>query len=117
LVLPVHIGDTHEQAWETGRRGHDEFWNLLAPFGWSRGYMGPDGKPAPPGLVPSLEESIDQKAWAVGTAEEVAEIAAHHRDALGLEHLVVFPHFPGHTYDMAAEQMQRFSEDVVPLLG
>lgn len=117
LVLPFHIRDTHEQAWTTGRRGHDEFWNLLAPFGWSRGYMGPDGKPAPPGLVPTLEESIAQKTWAVGTAEEVAEVVAHHRDALGLEHLVLFPHFPGHTYDMAAEQMQRFVEEVVPLLG
>lgn len=117
LVLPFHIADTHEQAWATGRRGHDEFWNLLAPFGWSRGYMGPDGRPAPPGLVPTLEESTAQKTWAVGTAEEVAELVAYHRDTLGLEHLVLFPHFPGHTYDMAAEQMRRFAEEVVPMLG
>lgn len=40
----------------------------------------------------------------------------HHKDALGLEHLVVFPHFPGHTYAMAEEQMWRFRERVVPLL-
>ncbi|MBN9748117.1 flavin-dependent oxidoreductase [Amycolatopsis sp. A1MSW2902] len=116
LVLPVHIADTHEEAWRTGRIGHDEFWNLLAPFGWSSGYRGDDGNRAPAGLVPTLEQSTRQKCWAVGTPEEVAEIVQHHKDTLGLEQLVVFPHFPGHTYDMAAEQMRRFSEQVVPLL-
>jgi len=27
---------------------HDEFWKFLGPYGWSRGYMGEDGKPVPP---------------------------------------------------------------------
>ncbi|MEV0697498.1 LLM class flavin-dependent oxidoreductase [Saccharopolyspora sp. NPDC050389] len=116
LVLPVHIADDHETAWRIGGAGHDEFWNLLAPFGWSRGYRGEDGKPAKPGLVPTLEQSTDQKMWAIGTPEEVAETVQFHKDSLGLEHLVIFPHFPGHTYAMAAEQMQRFREQVVPLL-
>lgn len=61
LVLPVHIADDHETAWRVGGAGHDEFWNLLAPFGWSRGYRGDDGKPAKPGLVPTLQQSTEQK--------------------------------------------------------
>src|SRR5699024_6691761 len=40
LALPIKIADSHEQAWQLGRPGHDEFWKLLGPFGWSRGYMG-----------------------------------------------------------------------------
>jgi len=117
LVLPVHIADTHEEAWRTGRPGHDEFWRLLGPYGWSRGYMGDDGKPAAPGLIPSLERSTEQRTWAVGTPEEVAEMVRSHIDALGAEHMVIFPHFPGHSYDMADEQMHRFQDQVVPLLG
>lgn len=117
LVLPIKIGDTHEQAWAEGRPGHDEFWNLLGPFGWSRGYMGDDGKPAAPGLIPTLEQSAQQRTWAIGTAEEVAEMVHFHKDALGLEELVIFPHFPGDTYRQSEEQMHRFVEEVLPLVN
>ena len=34
---------------QRARMGHDEFWKFLGPYGWSKGYMGADGKPAPPG--------------------------------------------------------------------
>ena len=36
--------------------------------------------------------------------------------ALSLQHLTVFPSFPGDTYDKAAEQMQRYAEQVRPLI-
>ena len=36
------------------------------------GYMGPDGKPAAPGLIPTLDESIENKTLLVGTPEHVA---------------------------------------------
>ena len=52
LVVSVRIEDTHEKALETATPGHDEFWKFLGPYGWSRGYMGPDGKPAQPGPHP-----------------------------------------------------------------
>ena len=73
LVLNIRVEDTHEQAWERARPGHDEFWKFLGPYGWSKGYMGADGKPAPPGLIPTLEESVEQKVWIIGSPEEVAE--------------------------------------------
>ena len=117
LVLNVRVEDTHGKAWSAARPGHDEFWKFLGPYGWSRGYMGEDGRPSPTGLIPTLEQSVEQKTWLIGTAEEVAEGVAFYADALGgLEHLAFFPHFPGDTYQQAAEQIQRLGEEVLPLL-
>jgi alkanesulfonate monooxygenase SsuD/methylene tetrahydromethanopterin reductase-like flavin-dependent oxidoreductase (luciferase family) len=116
LVVNVRIEDTHEQAWELARPGHDEFWKFLGPYGWSRGYMGADGKPAPPGLIPSLEESVENRTWIVGSPEEVAEGVQFYKDALRLEDLVVFPNLPGDTYDTSIEQLHRYMTEVDPLL-
>ena len=114
LVVSVRIEDTHEEAVRTARDGHDEFWKFLGPYGWSRGYMGDDGKPVRPGLIPSLEESMKQRTILVGTADEVAEQVQEYKDLLGLERLTLFPHLIGDPYSKAVEQMQRFMEDVVP---
>ena len=38
-------------------------------------------------------------------------------DLLGLEYLTLFPHLPGDSYAKANEQMTRFRQEVVPLLG
>jgi alkanesulfonate monooxygenase SsuD/methylene tetrahydromethanopterin reductase-like flavin-dependent oxidoreductase (luciferase family) len=116
LVVAVRIEDTHEKAWETARPGHDEFWKFLGPYGWSRGYMGPDGKPAAPGLIPTLEESVANKTMLVGTPEEVAEGVQFYKDLLGLENLTIFPHLLGDPYKKADEQMARFMEEVVPMV-
>jgi alkanesulfonate monooxygenase SsuD/methylene tetrahydromethanopterin reductase-like flavin-dependent oxidoreductase (luciferase family) len=115
LVLNVRIEDTHEAAWRAARPGHDEFWKFLGPYGWSRGYV-IDGQPAPAGMIPTLEQSVDQRVWLVGTAEEVAEGVRWWQDALGLENLVIFPHVPGDTYDQTEEQLARWAETVRPLL-
>ncbi len=117
LVLNVRIEDTHEKAWASARAGHDEFWKFLGPYGWSRGYLGPDGKPSPPGLIPTLEESVEQRVWVIGSPEEVAEGITAYRDELGLQDLVIFPGYPGDRYDKCEEQLVRFAEDVAPLLG
>ena len=117
LVVSVRIEDTHERAMCTARNGHDEFWKFLGPYGWSRGYMGPDGRPAPAGLIPTLEESIEQKTILVGTPEAVAEQVQYFHDLLGVERLTIFPHLIGDPYAKAVEQMQRFKADVEPLLS
>lgn len=117
LVVSVRIEDTHEKAMETARPGHDEFWKFLGPYGWSRGYMGPDGKPARPGLIPTLEESIENKTILLGTPEDVAAEVRFFVDLLGLEHLVIFPHLIGDPYKKADEQMARFMNEVMPLVG
>jgi len=117
LVLNVRVEDTHEKAWASARVGHDEFWKFLGPYGWSRGYLRPDGKPSPPGLIPTLEESVEQRVWVIGTPDEVAEGIDRYRQELGLHDLVIFPGYPGDRYDTCEEQLTRFAEDVAPLLG
>ena len=117
LVVSVRIEDTHEEAVRTARNGHDEFWKFLGPYGWSRGYRAADGRPAAPGLIPSLEESMAQRTILVGTAEEVAAGVQDFRDLLGVEHLTIFPHLIGDPYGKAVEQMARFVGDVVPLVS
>jgi alkanesulfonate monooxygenase SsuD/methylene tetrahydromethanopterin reductase-like flavin-dependent oxidoreductase (luciferase family) len=117
LVLSTHVGDTHEQAIESVRNGHDEFWKFLGPYGWSKGYMGADGKPAPAGLIPTLEESMEQKIWIVGTADEVAEQISWYTEQLGgVENLLLFPAMPGDPYTKVDEQLHRLAEDVLPQL-
>ncbi len=117
LVVATRIEDTHEEAVRTARAGHDEFWKFLGPYGWSRGYMGPDGKPVGPGLIPTLEESMAQKTILVGTAEEVAADIQMYRDLLGCERVTIFPHLIGDPYSKAVEQMERFMTEVLPLVS
>lgn len=117
LVIAVRIEDTYEQAIESATPGHDEFWKFLGPYGWSRGYMGEDGKPAKPGLIPTLDQSLENKTVLLGTPADVAEGVQFYRDLLGLKHLTLFPHFLGDPYKKADEQMARFAEEVLPLLS
>lgn len=116
LVLNVAIGDTREQAMDQVRVGHDEFWRFLAPYGWGRGYNGPDGRPASGDFMPTLEDSMSQGPWAVGTASDVAAAIGGLRDLLGLTDLVIFPAMPGDNYTRAKEQMTRFAREVLPFL-
>ena len=117
LVIAVRVEDTYEEAVRTAAPGHDEFWKFLGPYGWSRGYMGDDGKPAKPGLIPDLQTSIEQKTILLGSAEDVAEGVRFYQDLLGVEHLTIFPHLLGDPYAKADEQMARFVNEVLPLLG
>ena len=116
LVLSVRIEDTHEEAMRTARNGHDEFWKFLGPYGWSRGYMGDDGKPVGRAIIPTLEESMAQRTILVGTAEEVAEQVQEYRDLLGFDYLTIYPHLPGDPYAAAVDQMARVKEQVLPLV-
>ncbi len=117
LVVATRVEDTHEEAMRTARNGHDEFWKFLGPYGWSRGYMGPDGKPVGPGLIPTLEESMAQKTMLAGTAEEVAADIQMYRDLLGVDNITICPHLIGDPYAKAEEQMERFMTEVLPLVS
>ncbi len=118
LVVSTYIADSKEQAMAEVRDGHDEFWKFLGPYGWSRGYMGPDGKPSPPGLIPTLEDSLENRTWLVGTADDVVEqIQAYDEELGGLENLTIFPNMPGDAYSRTAEQLERFAADVMPKIN
>ena len=117
LVLNIRIEDTYEKAVDSARPGHDEFWKFLGPYGWSKGYMGPDGKPSAAGLIPTLEQSLEHKVWVVGTPDQVADGIDFYKELLGLTDLTIFPSYPGDTYEKAEEQIHRFGQEVLPLLG
>ena len=116
LVMNVRVDDTYEAAKASMRDGHDEFWKFLGPYGWSKGYMGDDGRPAPPGLIPTLEESLEQKTCVVGTGEQVAEAINWFDEQIGLENLLLFPAMPGDPYGEIEQQLHRIAEEVLPLL-
>jgi alkanesulfonate monooxygenase SsuD/methylene tetrahydromethanopterin reductase-like flavin-dependent oxidoreductase (luciferase family) len=116
LTLNICIGDTFEAARESAIASHDEFWKFLGPYGWSKGYRGHDGKPSPQGLIPSFDQSLEQKTWLVGTAEDVAADIAFYQELVGFERLAIVPMFPGDTFEKGEEQMARFAEDVRPLV-
>ena len=80
--------------------------------------MGPDGGPAEAGLIPTLEESLENKVWLIGTADDVAEGIDWYRQQLGgLENLVLFPAGLGDSYDKIADQLHRIAEGVLPQLS
>ncbi len=118
LVLNTCVADSREQAMADVRDGHDEFWKFLGPYGWSRGYMGADGAPAQPGLIPTLEESIENRVWLVGTADDVAQQIEEYREELGgIADLMLFPAMPGDAYAKVNDQLHRLAEDVLPKLA
>ena len=79
--------------------------------------MGEDNEPVAAGLIPTLEQSIDNRTWLIGTADDVLESIEAYREELGgLENLVIFPNMPGDNYSKTTEQIQRFAEGILPNL-
>jgi alkanesulfonate monooxygenase SsuD/methylene tetrahydromethanopterin reductase-like flavin-dependent oxidoreductase (luciferase family) len=117
LVVDVFIADSKEEAIAGAKPSHDEYWKFLVPYGRTRGYRDPDGNPYPLDFVPTIEQSIAQKAWMIGTPEQVAEDIQFRIDELGgIDTLAVFPVCLGAPYDVYEEQITRFAEEVRPLL-
>jgi alkanesulfonate monooxygenase SsuD/methylene tetrahydromethanopterin reductase-like flavin-dependent oxidoreductase (luciferase family) len=114
LVLNVHVGPTREAAIASVRDGHDEFCRFLAPYGRFRGYLEPDGSPKPFGFQPSVEDSIEQRVMAIGSVDDVVDVIGAYREELDLEHLCVFPDFPGLTREQMDEQLHLIAEEVMP---
>jgi alkanesulfonate monooxygenase SsuD/methylene tetrahydromethanopterin reductase-like flavin-dependent oxidoreductase (luciferase family) len=115
LVLNTFVGPTRERAFAAVRDGHDEFVRFLAPYGRFTSYTEPDGVTRKPfGYVPTLEDSVRQRIMAVGTVDDVVDAIGAYRDELGLEHLVIFPEFPGLTREQIDEQLHLIAEEVLP---
>ncbi len=116
MVINVRIGDTHEEAVSAARPGFDEHWKFLGPYGRQKGFMGPDGKPAPNGWIPTLEVAMDQRIVLVGTADEVGEQLADRVAQVDATHVTIYPQCMGDPYEVFEEQVTRFAEQVMPNL-
>ncbi|MBV9895307.1 MAG: LLM class flavin-dependent oxidoreductase [Chloroflexi bacterium] len=111
LVMNTCIGDSLEEAKATVRAGHDELRKLIWP---NTVKMNPQLKGQQP---PSLEDSMEQGQYVVGTAVAVRDELMGWCEQLGVEYLTVFPHYPGMTQSDTLDQLERFSRDVRPALS
>ena len=116
LVINVTLGDDTEHAKSIARDGHDEFWRFLAPYGRQVNYLDADGKSWPNTRYPTLEESMEQGTWVVGSGAEVAERLAWLQSELGIEYLTIFPQLPGMDRAVVIDQLERFARHVAPVL-
>ena len=117
LVLNVHVAPTREAAYRRGRPGHDEFCKFLAPYGRFSSYRQADGSKVPFGFQPTLEDSVGQRIWAIGSADDVVDVLGMSRELLDLKHLCIFFDFPGLTRAEIDEQLHLVAEEVMPLVG
>jgi alkanesulfonate monooxygenase SsuD/methylene tetrahydromethanopterin reductase-like flavin-dependent oxidoreductase (luciferase family) len=116
VVVQVHIGDTREQAFARFRPAHDErnrFLGAQRPIG---GYLDENGNPFPFGRLPTLEESVGQHGWFVGTAEQVRDGLMEAISTYGIEQLAVEIPFAGMSKSLIEEQIFAFATDVRPAL-
>jgi alkanesulfonate monooxygenase SsuD/methylene tetrahydromethanopterin reductase-like flavin-dependent oxidoreductase (luciferase family) len=60
---------------------------------------------------------MDFGAMAIGSVEQVADLLGRLAERLDLQHLLVFPDFPGLTREQVGEQMHLLAEDVLPRIG
>jgi alkanesulfonate monooxygenase SsuD/methylene tetrahydromethanopterin reductase-like flavin-dependent oxidoreductase (luciferase family) len=118
LVVGAVVADTRKEAVALARPHHDEMVKLLAPYGRFSNYEPPAGMDSVPvTYAPTLEESMRQRFYAVGTSEDVADVIAGLRDELSLKRISVSLDGLDLTNDQMAEQYRRFGAEVAPLLG
>lgn len=116
VVVQVHIGDTREQAFDRFRPAHDErnrFLGAQRPLG---GYLDHEGNPFGFGRLPTLEESVAQHGWFVGTAEQVRDGLVEAITTYGIEQLAVEIAFAGMPKRLTEEQIAAFATEVRPAL-
>jgi alkanesulfonate monooxygenase SsuD/methylene tetrahydromethanopterin reductase-like flavin-dependent oxidoreductase (luciferase family) len=109
----VHVGSSTQQAVERARPGHDEYVKFLAPYG----RFGLYGHDLPFAYAPTLEDTRAARAMAIGSIEEVVDVIGEFREALDLQHVLLFPEFPGLTPAEIDEQLVLLATEVMPRLG
>jgi alkanesulfonate monooxygenase SsuD/methylene tetrahydromethanopterin reductase-like flavin-dependent oxidoreductase (luciferase family) len=116
VVVQVHIGDTREEAFERFRPAHDERNRFLGAQRPVSGYLDEGGQPFGFGRLPTLEESVEQSSYFVGTAEQVRDGLIEVVTAHGIEQLVIEIPFAGMSKSLSEEQIAAFATDVRPAL-
>jgi alkanesulfonate monooxygenase SsuD/methylene tetrahydromethanopterin reductase-like flavin-dependent oxidoreductase (luciferase family) len=116
LVVHVHIADSEAEAFRRIRDPHDERFRFLAAQRPIGGYLTEDGEPFPFGRIPTLEESVAQAGWFVGTPERVRDGLLEVADAFGLEQVAIEVAYSGMSEADVSEQIARFAREVRPAL-
>lgn len=113
IQMMVHVAETTEGAIERVRPGHDEYVKFLAPYG----RFGQYGDDLPFAYAPTLEETRAARTMAIGSVEDVVAVLAEFREVLDLQHVLLFPEFPGLSADEIDEQLHLLAREVMPRLG
>jgi hypothetical protein len=71
----------------------------------------------PFGFQPTIEDSIAQQIWAIGSVDDVVDVIGMYRERLGLEHLCFFFDLPGLSREEIDEQFHLVASEVMPRLG
>jgi alkanesulfonate monooxygenase SsuD/methylene tetrahydromethanopterin reductase-like flavin-dependent oxidoreductase (luciferase family) len=116
LVVHVHIEDSTPAAMAAIRAAHDERYRFLAAQRPIFGYVTQDGQPFPTGRIPTLEESMRQGGWFVGSPSKVREGLCDVAQDFGLESITVELGYAGLTKEQTSEQIERFALEVRPTL-
>ena len=116
----VHIAETEEKAIQEATPFFEENLKMFAPLGFVRGLTedqisaAADPKRARSAGLPTLREAVDSGAWLCGPAELVTEKLKAIEEAYpGLESVNV-GQVIGTPQSVILEQLQRFSEEVMP---
>jgi alkanesulfonate monooxygenase SsuD/methylene tetrahydromethanopterin reductase-like flavin-dependent oxidoreductase (luciferase family) len=117
LVLNAHVARTREEAIRRAKPGHDEFCKFLAPYGRFSSYRTADGGKVPFGFQPTIEDSIEQQIWAIGSVDDLVDTIGMYRELLDLDHLCFFFDLPGLTRAEIDEQFHLVASEVFPKLG
>jgi alkanesulfonate monooxygenase SsuD/methylene tetrahydromethanopterin reductase-like flavin-dependent oxidoreductase (luciferase family) len=113
IQLMVHVAETTEQAMQRVRPGHDEYVKFLSPYGRFTQY----GDDLPFAYAPTLEQTRAARGMAIGSVDDVVDVLGEFRDELDLEHVLLFPEFPGLTRSEIDEQLHLLAHEVMPRLG
>lgn len=114
VVVQVHVGETREEAFARFRPAHDErnrFLGAQRPLG---GYLDEEGKPFGFGRLPTLEESVGQHGWFVGTPAQVRDGLTELITTYGVEQIAVEIGFAGMSKSLIEEQIAAFATEVRP---
>jgi alkanesulfonate monooxygenase SsuD/methylene tetrahydromethanopterin reductase-like flavin-dependent oxidoreductase (luciferase family) len=116
VVVQVHVGETRDEAFARFRPAHDErnrFLGAQRPLG---GYLDEKGKPFGFGRLPTLEESVEQHGWFVGTPAQVRDGLTELITTYGVEQIAVEIGFAGMSKSLIEEQIAAFATEVRPAL-
>ncbi|MBI3966349.1 MAG: LLM class flavin-dependent oxidoreductase [Chloroflexi bacterium] len=117
LGFGFYVAGSKEEAFRRLEPYHDERVKWFAPFGFVR-YQDEDGTiwgmPGAPARVPTLRDSVDQKAWLVGTPKDYVEYFRELETKYpGLEH-IIFHWAEGMPIAEFKEQLRIMAREVIP---
>lgn len=108
--VEVYVGATREEAFEEAEKYIGA--KYKAYYSWGMG----DNVPGESGAGISDFSELARERFFVGDVESVIADCLHHRDVLGVTHLIVRLNFPGMPDRLVRANIERFGREVIPAI-